>query len=285
MFEHSNIIYLRYFRKNLRWSIFGSHIAKRSYSWNPGLMRLSLSRGAGKKEGVTRTFNLTRSMKDNPSKASNTLAAEIWSLFCAKHRVLWPQESSNRWRFKKYLARLISGSSKSFMEKDYMLFVCSLRSLPSSLPVQTAQPHPHCSLCHKEGAGAGSTSSFAVSLTTNNMESSRAGICNHDWLAIQWRLQSEINAQVRDRRLSRTRTELRAAESCAKRLTASHWWTRRLLKWCMTKLGKFSLQVTMVLWTLFRTRLTTIYLFQNQKFAQSCVKSWLCSQASVQRHL
>ena len=36
----------------------------------------------------------------------------------------------------------------------------------------------------------------------------------------------------------------------------------------------------MVLRTLFRAKPTTIHLFQNRKFAQSCVKSWLCSQAS-----
>ena len=67
-----------------------------------------------------------------------------------------------------------------------------------------------------------------------------------------------------DRRLSGTRTGVRVAESCAKLPTASRWWTRRLLKWCMTKLRKFSLQVTMVLWTLFRTRLTKKHLFQNR---------------------
>ena len=36
----------------------------------------------------------------------------------------------------------------------------------------------------------------------------------------------------------------------------------------MSKLGKFSLQVTMVLWTLFRMRLTKKHFFQNRKFAQ-----------------
>ena len=75
-------------------------------------------------------------------------------------------------------------------------------------------------------------------------KSSSAGICKHDWLAIGWRLQSQINAQVRDRRLSAnsgTRTRVRVAESCAKRRTASRWRTRRSLKWsrCMRKLGKF----------------------------------------------
>ena len=72
-----------------------------------------------------------------------------------------------------------------------------------------------------------------------------------DWMA------SPIAVQ-RTRRLFGTRTGVRVhvAESCAKRPTASRWWTRRSLKWCMSKLGKFSLQVTTVLWMLFRTRLT-----------------------------
>ena len=83
--------------------------------------------------------------------------------------------------------------------EDYMLFVsCALCALCHQVSLYTAQPHPHCFLRHKEGASAGSTSSSAVSLTTDDMEmSSSAGICNHDWLAIGWCLQSLINAQVR----------------------------------------------------------------------------------------
>ena len=75
---------------------------------------------------------------------------------------------------------------------------CALCALCRQASPYTAQPHLHCFLRHEEGAGAGSTSSSAVSLTTNDMEkSSSAGIRNHDWLAIGWRLQSQINAQVR----------------------------------------------------------------------------------------
>ena len=213
-------------------------------------------------------------MKDNPSKVSNTfLASEIWSLFCARHRLLRPQASSDRWRVRKYLARsylAVLRFVKIVHGKDYMLFVCSLRSLPSSQQIQTAQPHPHCSLRHKEGADAGSTSSSAVSLrTTNDLESrgAQAFATTTDW---------QSNGVSNRRSTRRLETgdflghaqEFRVAESCAKRPTASRWWTRRSLKWCMTKLGKFSLQVTMVLWTLFRTRLTTIHLFQNRKIAQ-----------------
>ena len=167
-----------------------------------------------------------------------------------------------------------------------MLFVCSLRSLPSSqliccpaTPTLLPQTWRRCWINFKLRR--------AVSLTTNDMEkSSSAGICNHDWLAIGWRLQSQFNAQVyTDRRLSGTRTGVRVAESCAKRPTASRWWTRRSLKWCMSKLGKFSLQVTMVLWTLFRMRLKKKHLFQRKSPNRACVKFWLYSQASVPRQL
>ena len=210
MSKHSNIIRLRFSRTT--WTFFANersltpvglflaHTLRSQasalrmgamhawrYSWNLALT-LVMSRRAAKKEAVTWTFNLARSMKDNPSKVSNTfLAAEIWSLFCARHRVLWPQASSDRWRLnwgsiaRSYLADL--RFVKIVHGKDYMLFVRSLRSLPSSQPIQTAQPHPHCSLRHKEGAGAGSTSSSAVSLTTNDMESrgAQAFATTTDW--------------------------------------------------------------------------------------------------------
>ena len=61
---------------------------------------------------------------------------------------------------------------------------------------------------------------------------------------IDWRSNGVSNRRSTrklDRRLSGTRTKVRVAESCAKRPTASRWWTRRSLKWsrCMRKLGKF----------------------------------------------
>ena len=93
--------------------------------------------------------------------------------------MLWPQGNSDRRRLRKYLARSCLADlrfDKIVHGKDYfkyLLFVCSLRSLPSSQAAILAQPHPHCSLRHK-GAGAGSTSSSAVSLTTNDMESRAA---------------------------------------------------------------------------------------------------------------
>ena len=49
----------------------------------------------------------------------------------------------------------------------------------------------------------------------------------------------------------------------------------------MSKLGKFSLQVTMVLWTLFRTRLTKKHLYQNRKFAKSGLREVLTPQSNL----
>ena len=225
MFEHSNIIRLRFSRTNffyertfvdVRWSVFDAHIAERSFG--RGLARGSHARMAlllkscvdacqchvpersAEKEAVTWTFNLKRSMKDNPSKVPNTQVAEIWnnssvlrqapcSLAASKQRQVTLEEVS--------CSFLFGCSSKSFMERT-TCSSCALCALCRQASLYTAQPHPHCFLRHKEGAGAGSTSSAAVSLTTNDMEkSSSAGICNHDWLAIGWRLQSQINAQVR----------------------------------------------------------------------------------------
>ena len=72
---------------------------------------------------------------------------------------------------------------KTVHGKDSMLFVCSLCSLPPSQPIHNAQPHPRCSVRHKEGAGTGSTSSSAVPLTTNDMESraAQAFATTTDW--------------------------------------------------------------------------------------------------------
>ena len=111
--------------------------------------------------------------------------------------MLWPQASSDRWRLRKYLALscLAVRQNRSWRGLHALRVLSALFAVK---PAYTAQPHPHCFLRHKEGAGAGSTSSSAVPLTTNDMEkSSSAGICNQDWLAIGWRLQSQINTQVR----------------------------------------------------------------------------------------
>ena len=126
---------------------------------------------------------------------------QLIRLFCARHRLLWPQASSDRWRLRKYLARALScwtvRQNRSWRGL-HALRVLDLCALCRQASLYTAQPHPHCFLRHKEGACAGSTSCSAVSLTTNDMEkSSSAGICNPAWLAIGWSLQSQINAQVR----------------------------------------------------------------------------------------
>ena len=164
-----------------------------------------MSRRSAEKEAVTWTFNLKRSVKDNPSKVSNTLSGgNLKQCVCFAPGIVCSgrKQGSDRWRLRKssillFLVWLSGCSSKSFMERT-TCSSCALCALCCQASLCTAQPHPHCFLRHKEGAGAGSTSSSAVSLTTNDMEkSSSAGICNHDWLAIGWRLQSQINAQVR----------------------------------------------------------------------------------------
>ena len=140
-----------------------------------------------------------------------------------------------------FLVWLSGCSSKSFMERT-TCSSCALCALCCQASLCTAQPHPHCFLRHKEGAGAGSTSSSAVSLTTNDMEkSSSAGAFA---TTIDWRSDGVFNRRSTrklDRRLSGTRTRVRVAETCAKRPTASRWWTRRSSNWsrCMRKLGKF----------------------------------------------
>ena len=153
----------------------------------------------------------------------------------------------------KYLARSCLADLrfvKIVHGKNYMLLVFSLRSaLFAAKPAIHNPSHTHAVPSDVKALvleGTGSTSSSAVSLTTNNMESraAQAFATTTDW-------QSNGGSTRRlDRRLSGTRTGVRLAESCAKRPTASLWWTRRSLMWCMPKLGKFSLQVTMVLWTL-----------------------------------
>ena len=123
---------------------------------------------------------------------------------------------------------LFGCSSKSFMERA-TCSSCALCAICRQAGLYTSQPHPHCFLRHKEGAGAGSTSSSAVPLTTNDMEAEAFPT------TIGWRLQSQINAQVRQATFWDTQRSLCSGE-LAKRPTASRWWTRRSLKWCMIKL-------------------------------------------------
>ena len=216
-FSRTNFFYEWTF-VDARWSVFGSHVVERSFGlargpWEPFVHGATLEvfcwrlSCPGEQQWKKRQHELSTWREawktillkfQTPYKWRKS---ETIRLFCAMHRVLWLQASSDRWRLRKYLARSCLADircDKIVHGRDYMLFVCSLRSLPSSQPIHNAQPHPRCSDRHKEGAGAGSFSNSDVSLTTNDMEqSSSAGICSHDKLAIQWRLQSQINAQVR----------------------------------------------------------------------------------------
>ena len=212
--------------------------------------------------------------------------AEIWnnsSVLRQGSCVLWPQASNDRWRLRKYLAlSCLAVRQNRSWRGLHALHVLSALFAIATKPAYILPSHTHTASsdikkvlvldqlqappCH-----------WLRTIMEKDMEkSSSAGICNHDWMAIGWRLQSQFNAQVRQATFW-TRTGVRVAESCAKRLTASRWWTRRSLKWCMSKLGKFSLQVTMVLWIPFRTssRLTKKHLFQNRKFAQSGLREVL----------
>ena len=220
-------------------------------------------------------------------------------LFCARHRVLSGRKQAatgDAWGSQDFcsillfLVRLSGCSSKSFMKRTKLTCSsCALCDLCCQASLCTAQPHPHCFLRHKEGAGAGSTSSSAVSLTTNDMEkSSSAGICNHDWLAIGWRLQSQINAQVRqatfwDTHKSSCSGELRKATDRfalvdeeitevvtmyekARKVSVCRW------QWCC---GHYSGRG----W-----RKNTSSRFENSP-NWTCVKFWLYSHASVARQL
>ena len=129
-----------------------------------------------------------------------------------------------------------------------------------------------------------STSSSAVSLTTNNMEkSSSAGICNHDWLAIGWRLQSQINAQIRQATLWDTHRS-----SCSGELRPA---TDRLALVYEEIIDVLYEQAREVQFAgdnvdTIQDEIDEKHLFQNRKFTQSaCVKFWLDSQASVPRQL
>ena len=113
MFEHSNIIRLRFSRTNFfnertfvvaRWFIFGSKSAelRRSRasaecsSCNLALPRWRLSPDRSRRNG-NMTFQLEQRMKDHPSKVSNTfLVAGIWNNQPVLHRALCALASSKQ---------------------------------------------------------------------------------------------------------------------------------------------------------------------------------------------
>ena len=272
MFEHSNIIRLRFSRTNFfyertfvdaRWSIFGSNIAERSfglargamharrYSWNLALT-LVMSRRAAEKEAV---LNINFQLEEKRERQSflsfkHLSGRNLKQFVCFAPGIvcsgLKQAATGDAWgSILLGLVWLISGSSKSFicMERT-TCSSCALCALcrQASYTYSPATPTLLSSLGHEEGAGAGSFSSFAVPLTTNDMEksSAQAFATTTDWQSNG--VSNRRSTRRLDKRLSGTRTGVCAAESCAKRPTASRWWTvtRRSLKWCMTRLGKFS---------------------------------------------
>ena len=124
--------------------------------------------------------------------------------------------------------------------EDHMLFVCSLRSLLSSQPMYSVPSHTHTA-----------SSDIKKVLVLDQLQAPPCHWLRTIWnsraafaTTIDWRsdgVSNRSSTRKLDRRLSGTRTRVRVAESCAKRPTASRWWTRRSLKWswCMRKLGKF----------------------------------------------
>ena len=158
MFEHSNIIRLRFSRTNFFANersltpvgLFLAHTLRSEapvsrieamyawpYSWNLALT-LVMSGRAAEKEAVTWTFNLKRSMKDNPSKVSSTfLVAEILSLFCARHRVLWPQGSQRQVTLEEVSCSVLFGWSQVRQNRSWKGLL-ALRVLSALFAVKSA---------------------------------------------------------------------------------------------------------------------------------------------------
>ena len=218
-----------------------------------------------------------------PGRMPRQLLSGIRSirLFCARDRVLWPQASNDRWRLRKYLALacLAVRQNRSWRGLHALHVLSALFAVK---PAYILPSHTHTA-----------SSDIKKVLVLDQLQAPPCHWLRTIWkriwksraaqafaTTIDWRsdgVSNRSSTRKLDRRLSGTRTGVRVAESCAKRLTASRWWTRKSLnlKWCMSKLGKFSLQVTMVLWILFRTRLTKKHLFQNRKFSQSGLREVL----------
>ena len=121
------------------------------YSWNLVLTLVMSQRAAEEKEAVTWTFNLKRSIKDNPSKVSNTSVAEIWNnssvllqascaLASSKQRQVTSEEVSSSVLF--IIMWLISGSSKSFMERT-TCSSCALCTLCRQASLYKLPSHTH----------------------------------------------------------------------------------------------------------------------------------------------
>ena len=205
MFDHSNIIRLRFsptdffLRTNVRWRpLFYSWLthlrSQASASVREPCMHgatleilrwcLSCPRRGAEKEAVTWTFNLTRSMKDNPSKVSNTfLEVEYESPFCARCVCCGLKQAATGGAWGSILLALvwlISCLPKSFMKRT-TCSSCALCTLCRQASLYILPSHTHTA--PSDIKGAGSTSSFPVSLTTNNMESraAQAFATTTDW--------------------------------------------------------------------------------------------------------
>ena len=122
--------------------------------------------------------------------------AEIWNSSCALRQASCALAASKQRQVtleEVSCSFLFGCSSKSFMERT-TCSSCALCALCRQASLFAAQPHPHCFLRYRRcWCWINFKLRRAVSLT---IWKSSAGICNHDWLAIGWRLQSQINAQV-----------------------------------------------------------------------------------------
>ena len=128
MFEHSNIIRLRFSRTNFfhertfvdaRWSIFGSKSAELRRSRASAGPRCSCGACPGSRRSGNRPFNLNKEWKTILLKFRTPFRwreSETISRFCAGHCVLWPQleqAATGDTRRSKLLGGLISGSPMS----------------------------------------------------------------------------------------------------------------------------------------------------------------------------
>ena len=175
-----------------------------------------------------------------------------------------------------------------------MLFVCSLRSLLSSQPMYCPAVLPS----HTHTA----SSDIKKVLVLDQLQAPPCHWLRTIWKSraaqafattIDWRSDGVSNRRSTrklDRRLSGTRTRVRVAESCAKRPTASRWWTRRSLIEAVTVYEK-ARRVSVCRWQWCcghysgrGWRKNTSSRFENSP-NWTCVKFWLYNQASVARQL
>ena len=170
--------------------------------------------------------------------------------------------------------------------EDYTLFVCSLRSLPSSQPILPSHTHT-------------ASSDIKKVLVLDQLQ---APLCH--WLRtiwksraaqafatmIDWRsdgVSSRRSTRKLDRRLSGTRTGGRCSGELRQATDRLALVDEEIIEvvtvYEQAREVQPGLQVTMVLWTLalFRTRLTKKHLFHNRKFAQLGLREVLTLQSNL----